>query len=369
MYKIMSIVGNRPHFIKLSPVYDELKEKDNIEQIIVHTGQHYDEMLSGHFIKELDIPEPQYNLGVGSQRPIIQMAKIMEGLDPIIEEQKPDLILVYGDTNSTAAAAISAAKNHISLGHVESGLREFSKLIPEEINKLLTDSVTDQFFCPTETGEKNLINDGKGSGVYLVGDVGLDLIQNNKDRIEAAESVLSDLDLVAKKYVFMTCHRASNTDDLENIKNILDAANEIGRAGKKIVFPMHPRTKAVIQKHNLRDQLNGDHWTVIRPIGFFETQALIKNASFTFTDSGGVIKESYFHKTPCIIIDKQTEWIEAVTEGWCFVCGPDKEKIMSIATKIPRAKNHFKSLGDGTASKKIAKIIVSYLSKKKQNEF
>lgn len=360
MYKALHIIGNRPHFIKLAPVHNAIQKTGRIDQVIAHTGQHYDEMLSEHFIKELNIPAPNYNLGVGSKRPLVQMAEILQGLDAIIQEEIPDIILVYGDTNSTAAGAIAAAKSNIPLGHVESGLREYSKEIPEEINKLLTDSITDLYFCPTKTGENNLKAAGVTHGLHMVGDVGLDLIQLNKSKIDSAEEVLDKLEIKAREYIFMTCHRASNTNNVDNLKVILEAANKFD---KSIVFPIHPRTKCVVQENNLRNLMIDEKWKVIRPLGFFETQALIRNAAFCYSDSGGIIKESYFHKTPCIITDKQTEWIETVEEGWCHVCGPNAIDILETVNNLVRPQTHYNSLGDGSASTQIAEIIVSYLSK------
>lgn len=361
MNKILHIVGNRPHFIKLAPVSRAIGNKQKLEEVIVHTGQHYDQMMSGHFIEELELPRPHYNLEVGSQNPLVQFAKILTGLEGILAKEKPDIILVYGDTNSTAAGAIAAAKSNIPLGHVESGLREFNKSVPEEINKLITDAVTDLFFVPTRTGINNLKKEGKVNQVYLTGDVGLDLVFQSADKILAAEGILTKYGLAKDEYVFMTCHRAANTESSERMAEIFEAVNELG---KKVFFPAHPRTTKVINKFSLNGLLDGPHWTITGPIGFFETQALIKNASFCLTDSGGVIKESYFHKTPAIIIDKQTEWLETLNEGWNHIAGPSKSKILEIASKIQSPKEHFNSLGNGTAAKQIIEIIVSFLNQK-----
>jgi len=361
MNKILHIVGNRPHFIKLAPVSRAIKQNDALEEIIVHTGQHYDKMMSGHFINELELPEPHYNLEVGSEKPLFQFAKILMGLQEIILNENPDLILVYGDTNSTAAGAIAAAKSNIPLGHVESGLREHNKSVPEEINKLLTDAVTDLYFVPTQTGVDNLKKEGKTKHVYLTGDVGLDLVSQSKEKITRAEEILNQYGLEKGDYVFMTCHRAANTESSQSMSEIFSAANELG---KKIFFPAHPRTTKTIKTHSLNGMLKGKHWVITGPIGFFETQALIKNAAYCLTDSGGVIKESYFHKTPAIIIDKQTEWLETLDEGWNHIAGPSQSKIMQLAENLKVPGHHKNSLGDGTASKQIVEIIVSFLNKK-----
>ncbi len=349
--------------MKLAPVYKSLSMHPDIDQIIVHTGQHYDQMMSSHFITELEIPQPNFNLQVGSQKPLIQFAQILVGLDEIFETEKPNLVIVYGDTNSTASGAIAAAKSNISLAHVESGLREYDKSIPEEINKLLTDAIADLYFAPTQTGYDELIRCGKNEGVYNVGDVGLDLINNNAQKIIKAERILEQYGIDPNHYVFMTCHRQANTDDVHKLKQIIEAANQFE---ERIFFPAHPRTSKAIKAFSLEGLLDKSKWIITGPIGFFETQALIKNAKCCLTDSGGVIKESYFHKTPAIICDKQTEWIETVKEGWCTVTGPDKKKILQVYKNLD-SKNyiHNNSLGEGDASKKIAEIIVNYLQQKK----
>lgn len=361
MYKILHIVGNRPHFIKLAPVSRAIQKNKLLQEVIVHTGQHYDTMMSEHFIKELEIPKPDYNLEVGSEQPLVQFAKILKGLQEILSSENPDLILVYGDTNSTAAGAIAAAKSNIALGHVESGLREHDKSVPEEINKLLTDAVTDLYFVPTQTGIDNLKKEGKTSQVFLTGDVGLDLIFQSTPKISAAETILDQYGLTKNEYIFMTCHRAANTASIENMTEILSAVNALG---KKVFFPAHPRTSKMIQAFSLNGMLEGDHWCITGPIGFFETQALIKNAAFCLTDSGGVIKESYVHKTPSIIIDKQTEWLETINEGWNHIAGPNKSKILELVNTLSIPNIHNNSLGDGSASQQIVEIIVSFLNQK-----
>lgn len=361
MHKIVHIVGNRPHFIKLAPVSRAIRMQENLEELIVHTGQHYDQMMSAHFIEELQIPKPHYNLEVGSVSPLLQFSKILAGLDSIISKEKPDVILVYGDTNSTAAGAIAAAKNNILLGHVESGLREHDKSIPEEINKLLTDAVTDLYFVPTQTGIENLKREGKTTGVYLTGDVGLDLVYQSAEKINEAEKILEQYGLSKKDYIFMTSHRAANTSSKEAMQEIFEAANELG---KKIFFPAHPRTSKTIQEFGMKGLFDNPNWIITGPIGFFETQALIKNASYCLTDSGGVIKEAYFHKTPALIIDKQTEWLETIDEGWNHIAGPSKSKIVTLANKLSIPSVHNNSLGDGKASNKIVEIIVSFLKDK-----
>ncbi len=354
MYKILTLLGNRPHFIKAASVSKAIAKHGSLEEIIIHSGQHYDKSMSSNFFDELGLPTPKYNLDVGSKEPIEQMAEIMTKLQPIIDYEKPDLFVVYGDTNTTAAGAITAAKNNIKLAHIEAGLREFNKSVPEEINKLLTDSVTDLFFTPTQAGFDNLQREGKSKHVYLSGDVGIDLIYQGMDKIQAASEIILDKNLLRKgKYIFMTCHRQANTDIKENLENILKAVAEID---EPVVFTMHPRTKNAIAKHELGKYLVHSHIIVLDPLKFWETQALVSNARMCITDSGGIIKEAYFHKVPSIIIDTQSEWIETIDEGWNHIAGPDTEKILSLVDSIKQPDYHSNCLGDGTASERIVDV-------------
>jgi UDP-GlcNAc3NAcA epimerase len=373
-YKILTVVGARPQFIKAAPLSKAIAVSENLEEVLVHTGQHYDYELSQQFFDELGLPTPQYNLEIGSGRHAVQMGQILIKLDAVLEAEKPDMVVVFGDTNSTSAAAITAAKNNIPLAHVEAGLREWNKRIPEEINKLLTDSVTDLYFCPTPTGVKNLQNQGITEGVHLVGDIGIDLIVHNLEKIEQNKTALFDrlnqslitnnqAPITEGGYFFMTCHRASNTNDVEQLKQILSVFDDIK---EPIIFPIHPRTKATIEKHGLQHFLDKPHVHVLDPIGFWDTQTLIRYAKMVLTDSGGVIKEAYFHKVRCCILDNQIEWIEAVDEGWSKITGANRLKIVdAIKTfEIPTLFSGF--LGDGTAAQQIVFIINSYLKKNKK---
>ncbi len=371
-YKILTVVGARPQFIKAAPLSKAIAESEQLEEVLVHTGQHYDYELSQQFFDELGLPTPQYNLEIGSGRHAFQMGQILIKLDAVLEKEKPDMVVVFGDTNSTSAAAITAAKNNIPLAHVEAGLREWNKRIPEEINKLLTDSVTDLYFCPTQTGVENLKKQGITEGVHLVGDIGIDLIVNNLERINTAkvplfnrlnESLITNNQQTITEggYFFMTCHRASNTDDVAHLKQILSVFDEIK---EPIIFPIHPRTRATIEKYHLQHLLEKSHVQVIDPIGFWETQTLIRHAKMVLTDSGGVVKEAYFHRVRCCIMDNQIEWIEAVNEGWSKITGANRLQICeAIKTfKTPSVFSHF--LGHGTAAQQIVVIINSFLKKR-----
>jgi UDP-GlcNAc3NAcA epimerase len=353
VYKILSIVGARPNFVKAAPVSKALANEGCFDEVIVHTGQHYDYSLSEALFKELGMPAPKYNLKIGSGRQAWQLGEIISKLDGVIEKEKPDAVIVFGDTNSTAAGAIAAAKNNIPVAHVEAGLREFNKSIPEEANKMLTTAVADLYFCPTKTGVSNLENIGITENVHLVGDVGIDLVFNNLEKIIAIEqNVLRQYGLVPGRYFFVTCHRAANTEP-QNLAPILAALSELPFP---VIFPIHPRTQEAIHRFGV-PQPSG----TVQPLGFFETQALIRNARMVITDSGGVIKEAYFHKTPGIIIDRQTEWVETVEEGWNHIAGPDRAKIQALVRcrKIP--EKHTNCLGNGMASAQIASIVKHYL--------
>lgn len=356
-YKLLSVVGARPQFIKLAAMHRAIAKTPTLKHVIVHSGQHYDFEMSGQFFEELSIPKPDYNLEIGSGHHITQMTRCMSGLTEILEKEKPDMVLVYGDTNTTAAAAICAAKCNFKLAHIEAGLREWDKRIPEEINKLLTDAVTDLFFTPTETGRMNLENEGKIKNVYVTGDISLDLLSESSEQSTASQS---------EPYIYTTCHRAANTENKENLKNILDALSNFDT---KIIFSMHPRTAKAIVDFGLQAYLDKSHIEVIPPCGFRQSQEYIRNADFVITDSGGVIKEAYFYKTPCVIIDKQTEWLEALNEGWAMVSGPDKIKIMEVIKNWQQPKIHTQALGDGKSGMRIAGYILKYLNELHKKNF
>jgi UDP-GlcNAc3NAcA epimerase len=360
-YKILTVVGARPQFIKAAPLSKAIAESEQMTEVLVHTGQHYDYAMSEQFFEELGLPSPAYNLEVGSARQAVQMGHILIKLDAVLDTEKPDIVVVFGDTNSTAAAAITAAKNNIPLAHVEAGLREWNKMIPEEINKLLTDSVTDLYFAPTHTGVENLRKYGITENIFLTGDIGIDLIINSLDKIKENKSLLQKLQITEGSYFFMTCHRASNTNEVENLKQILSIFDDIS---EPIIFPMHPRTRAVIEQFGLGHYLKQDNIKVIEPIGFGDTQTLIHHAKMVLTDSGGVIKEAYFHQVPCLIMDYQIEWIESVNEGWSHIVGANRDIILDKIKHFgtPSVQSGF--LGNGTAAKQIVNHIVNFLNNK-----
>lgn len=353
--KILSVVGARPHFMKASAVTIALRAFEELEEIMVHSGQHYDKTMSEVFFEELDLPRPKYNLEIGSVGHNVFLAEFLAKFDPVLEKENPDFVVVYGDTNTTSAAAIAAAKRNIPVGHVEAGLREFDKSIPEEINKLLTDSVSDLLFSPTQTGVDNLRAEGKTRNVFLTGDTNFDILSRDHKYLNISE-LRNELG-IDKEYIFMTCHRAANTN-YDNLKSILSALSQITTP---VVWPIHPRTSKVIDELELRELIPA-HVILTEPLPYWKTQTLLKNAKATLTDSGGIIKEAYFHKVPSIIIDKQTEWIEAVEEGWATVVGPNQERIVAAIENIKIPQIHTQALGQGKAGKIIVEAIVNYLN-------
>ncbi|MCB0687414.1 MAG: UDP-N-acetylglucosamine 2-epimerase (non-hydrolyzing) [Saprospiraceae bacterium] len=356
-YKIITIVGARPHFIKVASLINAL-DPDRWQHLLVHSGQHYDVNLSDRFFKEFRLPPVSYNLEIGSQSTNRQIADCILKFDQVLEKERPDVVLVIGDTNTTAAAAIATKKRHITLGHIEAGLREFDRSIPEEINKLLIDAVSDLYFVPTLTGMKNLAAEGKKTNVYLTGDIALDLLTNVWAYPDIT-TLRSQFDLKGD-YALMTCHRQVNTEHLEHLVQIIDAAAALPCP---VIFPVHPRTRKALEKVDLSNRQENIQW--VDPLGFWETQQLIRHARMVLTDSGGIIKEAYFHKVPSIIIDRQTEWLEVVDEGWSVITGPDKAKILEAFHTFKIPQQHRMSLGDGKAGKMIVQILETYLDAKR----
>lgn len=352
--KIISVVGARPQFVKLSALSKELRKKH--QEIILHTGQHYDDELSKVFFSELSIPEPDYNLGIGSAEHGKQTGRMLKGIEEVLFFERPDLVIVYGDTNSTLAGALSAAKQNIPVAHVEAGLRSFKRLMPEEINRVLTDHISSLLFCPTKTSVQNLRKEGLTKGVYLVGDVMYDSLKEHIKRAEKNSKIMEKLDLSKKDFYLITIHRAENTDIKENLKKI---AKILCRLDKKIVFPVHPRTKKSLSEFGLLGKLKSKgHLLLIDPVSYLNMLVLEKNARCVLTDSGGVQKETFFLKTPCLTLREETEWVETVESGWNFVSGLALEVIKKNLKKIDISLKSKKSFfGNGRASEKISKIL------------
>jgi len=347
--KICSIVGARPQFIKAAPLSRQLRQR--FQEVLIHTGQHYDDSLSGVFFQEMDIPEPDYNLEIGSFSHGKQTALMMIGIEEILEKEKPDMVIVYGDTNSTLAGALVAVKLHCPVGHVEAGLRSFNRAMPEEINRVLADHASELLFCPTQTAVDNLKQEGITRGCHLTGDVMYDALKYYRERMKDDNLLLNEFDLEPRGYYLLTVHRAENTDNPENLRAIIET---VAGLDMPVVFPVHPRTRNVMQKMGL--ELSG----MIRPIdpvGYLQMMALESNAKKILTDSGGVQKEAYMLGVPCVTLRNETEWVETVEEGWNVLVGTDRGAIMEavqIFDPPPERKDLF---GDGHASENISRII------------
>ncbi|MEW5937878.1 MAG: UDP-N-acetylglucosamine 2-epimerase (non-hydrolyzing) [Candidatus Thermoplasmatota archaeon] len=346
---VVSVVGARPQFIKAAAVSPHLRRMGT--EILVHTGQHYDFEMSEIFFKGMDLPAPDYNLGVGSGTHAQQTARILLRIEKLLKRLRPGLVLVYGDTNSTLGGAVAAAKLHIPVAHVEAGARSFNREMPEEINRVIADHVSDLLFCSTERTVRNLEAEGISAGVHRVGDVMLDTALRY-GRMDP--SILEDLGLGKGGYILLTCHRPSNTDVKENLRAILSAME-----GYNTIFPAHPRTRKYMRRFRLEPP---EGMRIIEPVGYVEMLALIKNARVLVTDSGGAQKEAYFFKVPCITLRKETEWAETVEDGWNVLVGAHKEKIReALACFKPRGRRR-KHYGDGRAGERIARIVMNYTS-------
>ena len=354
--KIVSIIGARPQFIKAVLLSKELRR--NHQEVLVHTGQHYDVKLSKIFFDELDIPEPDYNLEVGSDTHARQTGRMVIAIEDVLVAENPSLVLVYGDTNSTLAGALAAVKLHIPVAHVEAGTRMFDKSIPEEINRVLTDHVSSLLFAPTQTALGNLRKEGIIEGVHLTGDVMLDsFLYFSKVAVEKSK-ILDELNLRQGKYLLATVHRARNTE-IEG--NLTDIAEVFLSMDEKIILPVHPRTEKYLKKYSLYDRLNSaQNIELITPVGYLDSIILAQNARKILTDSGGLQKEAYFSGVPCITLDETTGWPETVEDGWNILVGEDKDKIIE-AVKYFRPKGEQRDVfGDGKACEKMVSLISQF---------
>jgi UDP-GlcNAc3NAcA epimerase len=318
--KVISVVGARPQFIKAAPVSAALR-RDHTE-ILVHTGQHYGDQMSAIFFRELDMPEPDVNLGVGSGPHGWQTGQMLEKIEAVLLREEPDWVLVYGDTNSTLAGALAAVKLQIPVAHVEAGLRSFNWQMPEEHNRVLADHCSRLLFCPTLTAVDNLAAEGITSGVELVGDVMVDAIKRFAGRAARESSILSRLDLQPRDYLLATLHRPYTVDDPQRLSSVLAA---FGEAEETIVFPAHPRTSERMLTFALEVPENV---RLIEPVGYLDMLSLEQNARLILTDSGGIQKEAYVFGVPCITLRPETEWVETVASGWNRLADVDKEQIL-----------------------------------------
>ncbi|MFC3959086.1 non-hydrolyzing UDP-N-acetylglucosamine 2-epimerase [Halovivax cerinus] len=352
--KVLSIVGARPQFIKAFAVSRELRKSH--EEILVHTGQHYDEELSDVFFEELGIPEPDYNLGVGSSSHGTQTAAMLEGIEGLIETEAPDVVLLYGDTNSTLAGAIAAAKVDPIVAHVEAGLRSHNREMPEEINRVLTDHASDLLFAPSDSAAETLAEEGITEGVHVTGDVMYDAILWARDVAKEESDVLTQLGVEEGEFFLSTVHRASNTDERDRLEAILDG---LSAAPRDVVLPVHPRTEDRLKSYDLWHRATSE-LEVIDPVGYLDFVRLLDGAERVVTDSGGVQKEAFYLDTPCVTLRDETEWKETVTSGWNKLVGVSAPEIVKFLNKSWSPGRKGDPYGSGDASVKIAKILADY---------
>lgn len=360
MIKVVTIVGARPQFIKAAAISRAIQKysAENISEIIVHTGQHYDENMSGIFFSELDIPAPAYNLEISGGSHGSMTGRMLEAIESVFQKEKPDWVLIYGDTNSTLAGALAAAKLHIPIAHIEAGLRSYNMRMPEEINRILSDRISSLLFCPTEIAVNNLKAEGITNGVSNVGDVMYDVALFYRNNALKKSKVLRNLGLEDKSYFLATCHRAENTDDPQRLREILKGLSALATQ-LPIVLPIHPRTHKIISEQGLQKYLHG--LIILEPIPFLDMVALEQSARAIITDSGGVQKEAFFYNVPCITIRDETEWVETVQLGWNMLVGASSSKILAAATEVLINNFSAKSdtpYGDGRAAEKIVARIL-----------
>jgi len=349
--KIMSIVGARPQFIKAAPVSALLRAQAT--EVLVHTGQHYDPNMSDVFFDDLQIPKPEYSLGIGSGSHAQQTGKMLEAIERVILKESPDWLLVYGDTNSTLAGALAAAKLHCPIAHVEAGLRSFNRKMPEEVNRILTDHCSSLLFCTSTVAVEHLVDEGIIEGVHIVGDVMRDCITSAKARAQQRSGCICNrLELSHQDYCMATIHRAENTDDPDRMAAILDG---IARIPYPVVWPVHPRTRRVLSKLKFT---SSDNLQLIAPLGYLDSIELLSQARLLCTDSGGMQKEAYWLGTPCLTLRDETEWVETVTEGANALICCDPDDLVAAVIDPPAGSTNPEAYGPIGASERIVSLLL-----------
>ena len=359
--KLVTIIGARPQFIKAAAVsraiaaHNQKVSKDSgvISEYIVHTGQHYDRNMSDVFFRELQIPEPNLNLGIGSGTHGLQTGEMIIQIEKVLIDQKPNWVLVYGDTNSTLAGALAAVKLHIPVAHVEAGLRSFNKKMPEEHNRVLTDHCSDLLFCPTQTAVDNLKKEGLHGGVHWVGDVMYDSVLFNANLAEEQSEIITKLSLKNIEFALATVHRAENTDDSVNLESIFKALEFISKEHMPVIVPLHPRTRKIIHS----SQISINSVRIIDPVSYLDMLNLEKHSKLILTDSGGVQKEAYWLRVPCITLRSETEWVETVENGWNIIAGTNADRIITSFLGPKGLEDQSLKFGDGHAADKLISII------------
>ncbi len=350
--RIVTIVGARPQFIKAAPLSAELRRRH--EEYLVHTGQHYDDNMSDVFFRELNIPPPDRHLGVGSGSHAAQTAAMLERIEAVLLEVKPDAMIIYGDTNSTVAGALAAAKLHIPVAHVEAGLRSFDRRMPEEVNRVVADHLSTWLFAPSQVSMRQLASEGITEGVHDVGDIMADSVRLFAPLARERSDVLARLGIKPGEYFAATVHRAANTDDAERLAGILEGLSSTPRP---VVLPLHPRTRAAIRRHGLQAAVESQDGklTITEPLGYLDILQLQQNAAAILTDSGGIQKEAYYLGVPCITLRDETEWVETVEAGWNRLVGVNPEQIIAATEDIGAVaqRPHPTLYGDGHSAERI----------------
>ena len=368
LMKIITVIGARPQFVKAAALSRVIHSfKDKIEEIIIHTGQHFDANMSEVFFEEMEIPKPHYNLNINGLSQGVMTGQMLFGIEEILIREKPDYLLVYGDTNSTIAGALAAVKLHIKVIHIEAGLRSFNTKMPEEINRILTDRISSILFCPTPTAIENLKREGFlnfNSDIVLSGDIMLDAALFYKSKAVKNSAILDRLKLKSGGFVLSTIHRAENTDNPQRLKNIVGALNQLNKK-IQVVIPLHPRTLKTLKNSGLKI-----NFMLIEPVGYFDMLQLISNCKLVLTDSGGLQKEAYFFHKFCVTLRDETEWIELVSNGYNFIVGTDPEKIMAKSTELLNCE--FRKLeelyGKGNTAQVICQHLVEYHKRNNETE-
>jgi len=371
--KLVNIVGARPQFIKLAPLERAIAEfnagdKQPIESIIIHTGQHYDAGMSDIFFDELEIPRPHFNLDAGSGHHGDQTARMLKKIEDILLETSPDAVVTYGDTNSTLAGALAASKLHIPVAHVEAGLRSFNRHMPEEINRLVADHVSDLLLAPTPTAIRNLENENLSARTVFTGDIMYDAVLFNRELAKQQSDIMEKLQLEPGTFGLVTIHRASNTDEEGRLKNLLQTFNEVADNGLPLLFPVHPRTANSL-KSRYADWSAHPRLHLVEPLGYLDMLALLDATKMTLTDSGGLQKEAFFLGCPCITLRDETEWVETVEAGGNVLTGTDPELILAAVSHWQQyssdrvtgfSQNASRYFGDGHAASAILDALLQY---------
>lgn len=356
MKKIVTILGARPQFVKAAVLSRIILKYQAVKEVIVHTGQHYDSNMSDIFFEEMNIPKPAYNLAINGLSHGAMTGQMLQKIEEVLLKEKPDVVVVYGDTNSTLAGALAAKKLHIKVVHIEAGLRSYNMKMPEEINRILTDRISDLLVCPTDTAIENLKQEGftnMPSKVVKSGDIMKDAVAFYSQTSAQKSSIITDLNLQNNEFVLATIHRQENTDNIESLKAIFEALEHI-HSGKKVILPLHPRTKSILKKQQLVYNIE-----MINPVGYFDMLELLKHCNLVITDSGGLQKEAFFNKKHCIVAREETEWVELVTNGFAKIVGSNSNQIISAFKGYQNSTANFDMnlFGDNVGEKIYNEII------------